>query len=490
LDRQKPFFVGRTAAEISEFRGKLLEEFRNSKDIRIPDFKGVKWYESNKDEKKRRTADEFCQQVLQLPTAVKQSDTFVQFFTSSAADSEESICRSGKKDSTSTDTRAVPSEQHSALIDDTSVVQYEEIGNFQAPLIASTTNETTVGPLATDATLVVYADVSKPGKAKPAAQPSLPVRTFVSKSPSADVQETAAYAEIPPSDITEETGLYSECKSPNVTSGMSSVITQSRPVSNEPLPTNVFTSNPNSDSSNSSSAALQANVSAGKNGLESEEQILPAHRDKAGLIPLTPIPPIPQTTPPSLAAPKDIPEDIGTLSDPSEILVIAIADFTSTVDNILSFNKGDMAALVIQSDTKWWCLKLGSTYGWVPADYWRMLNPDGECASLNLKSSAPWFVGKLSRSECEELLMQHGQSQHFVVRESTNLVGHFALSVKFNDRVHHFPIELTSDQRYYIGKHHFKTVNNVIAYYQKNALFYNENGVGVTLGSPLVIIKH
>ena len=69
-------------------------------------------------------------------------------------------------------------------------------------------------------------------------------------------------------------------------------------------------------------------------------------------------------------------------------------------------------------------------------------------------------------------------------------VGHFALSVKYNDRVHHFPIELTEDNKYYIGKHHFKTIQSIISYYKKNALFYDDNEQGVTLGSPLVIVKH
>lgn len=69
-------------------------------------------------------------------------------------------------------------------------------------------------------------------------------------------------------------------------------------------------------------------------------------------------------------------------------------------------------------------------------------------------------------------------------------VGHFALSIKYNDRVHHFPIELTEDNKYYIGKHHFKTIQSIISYYKKNALFYDDNEQGVTLGSPLVIVKH
>ena len=70
------------------------------------------------------------------------------------------------------------------------------------------------------------------------------------------------------------------------------------------------------------------------------------------------------------------------------------------------------------------------------------------------------------------------------------LQGHYALSIKYDDRIHHFPIEVTADKKYNIGKHDFKTVNNIILYYQKNALFYDDQDREVTLGSPLVIIKH
>ena len=56
----------------------------------------------------------------------------------------------------------------------------------------------------------------------------------------------------------------------------------------------------------------------------------------------------------------------------------------------------------------------------------------GDCASLCTKGGAPWFVGKLSRNECEELLMQHGKQQHFVVRESTTLVSTAALCGEYS----------------------------------------------------------
>lgn len=68
--------------------------------------------------------------------------------------------------------------------------------------------------------------------------------------------------------------------------------------------------------------------------------------------------------------------------------------------------------------------------------------------------------------------------------------GHFAVSVKHDDHVHHFPIVLTEDNKFYIGKHHFKTIDSVITYYQRNDLFVDENGSVVRLGNPLMHNLH
>ena len=58
----------------------------------------------------------------------------------------------------------------------------------------------------------------------------------------------------------------------------------------------------------------------------------------------------------------------------NELQIMAIADFTSTSDNVLSFKKGTIATLVVQSDSDWWCIKLADNHGWVPSEYWLMLN--------------------------------------------------------------------------------------------------------------------
>ena len=68
----------------------------------------------------------------------------------------------------------------------------------------------------------------------------------------------------------------------------------------------------------------------------------------------------------------------------------------------------------------------------------------------------------------------------------TPQAGQYALSIKYNSRLHHFPIIPTERGKFYIGKHHFSTLNNVIVYYTKNTLFVDDQtGSEVKLRSPL-----
>ena len=66
-------------------------------------------------------------------------------------------------------------------------------------------------------------------------------------------------------------------------------------------------------------------------------------------------------------------------------------------------------------------------------------------------------------------------------------MGDYTLSVRYSDRVRHFPIVLTQDGRYYIGKHNFKDLNKVVSYYQGNPLFYDDDNKAVSLGNPVAM---
>ena len=64
-------------------------------------------------------------------------------------------------------------------------------------------------------------------------------------------------------------------------------------------------------------------------------------------------------------------------------------------------------------------------------------------------------------------------------------LGDYTLSVRYGERVRHFPIELTEANKYYIGKHNFKDLNKVVSYYIAHPLFYDEQKRAVSLGKPI-----
>ena len=66
-------------------------------------------------------------------------------------------------------------------------------------------------------------------------------------------------------------------------------------------------------------------------------------------------------------------------------------------------------------------------------------------------------------------------------------VGDLTLSVRYQDRVRHFPIQMTASGKYDIGKAHFTDLIKVVDYYQHNPIFFdeNDNNAPVALGRPI-----
>ncbi|XP_065055357.1 SH3 and PX domain-containing protein 2B-like isoform X1 [Rhopilema esculentum] len=106
-----------------------------------------------------------------------------------------------------------------------------------------------------------------------------------------------------------------------------------------------------------------------------------------------------------------------------------------------------------------------------------------EAQLRSVYDAEPWFFGKISRQECEQMLKQNGRQQEFMVRESTRGSGSYALSVKYCYRIRHFPIETTTGGNLLIGKLTFQNLIDVVSYYKENPLFYSEHKEPITLGN-------
>lgn len=94
----------------------------------------------------------------------------------------------------------------------------------------------------------------------------------------------------------------------------------------------------------------------------------------------------------------------------------------------------------------------------------------------------PWYFGTMSRADAERVLGTYGRQLEFLVRDSQRLAGSYALSVKYCYRIRHFPIKLTKDQGYLIGNFTFPNLIDIIAHYQKHAIFFSEHKEPIILG--------
>ncbi|ELT99001.1 hypothetical protein CAPTEDRAFT_226195 [Capitella teleta] len=169
------------------------------------------------------------------------------------------------------------------------------------------------------------------------------------------------------------------------------------------------------------------------------------------------------------------------------IVLEAICNYESKEPSTASFDVGDTAIKVKDSPSGWMCVRLHNKVTWVPGKYWRekMVNssqsdqvkPVTKDSDKRKKSrssdyrAGPWFMGVMNRVDCENLLLDRAEDKGFVIRASTNRVGDYTLSVRYGDRVRHFPIVHTEAGQYCIGKYNFKDLTKVVHYYQGNPLF-------------------
>ncbi|XP_017493174.1 PREDICTED: tyrosine-protein kinase CSK-like [Rhagoletis zephyria] len=76
----------------------------------------------------------------------------------------------------------------------------------------------------------------------------------------------------------------------------------------------------------------------------------------------------------------------------------------------------------------------------------------------------PWFHGKITREDAEALLMPR-EDGLFLVRESTNFPGDYALCVCFNGRVEHYRVIYKDSQLTIDEEEYFDTLSKLVEHY-------------------------
>jgi len=156
-------------------------------------------------------------------------------------------------------------------------------------------------------------------------------------------------------------------------------------------------------------------------------------------------------------------DGISTGGWPPGTEVIARYSFPGNSEEDLPFQKWDTMTIVTPTrDPNWYrAQRIDGKAGMIPANY---VQKRGE-VKLN---AMPWFHGKISREDAEELLMPR-EDGLFLVRESTNFPGDYTLCVSFQAKVEHYRViyrdhKLTIDEEEF-----FESLTQLVEHYEKDA---------------------
>ncbi|KAM9363774.1 GRB2-related adapter protein 2b [Symphorus nematophorus] len=131
-------------------------------------------------------------------------------------------------------------------------------------------------------------------------------------------------------------------------------------------------------------------------------------------------------------------------------------DFKATVDDELSFRKGDQLK-ILQTTGKWYRAELSGVEGFVPQNF----------INIHLPS---WYQEDYSRSDAQEKLMSQPVGA-FLIRGSQNAApGGFSISVRHAADVQHFKVMRDSRGQYYLWSEKFPSLNQLVEYYKNNSI--------------------
>ncbi|XP_071790990.1 uncharacterized protein [Asterias amurensis] len=101
----------------------------------------------------------------------------------------------------------------------------------------------------------------------------------------------------------------------------------------------------------------------------------------------------------------------------------------------------------------------------------------------------PWYYGRMLRQECEYLMLSQGQSCQYLVRDSSHRTGDLMLSVLYGQKVHHYVIQTTPNNKFHIAHHDFNKVEDILEFYHHHVIMYSPEREPVYLTEPF-ILKH
>lgn len=143
--------------------------------------------------------------------------------------------------------------------------------------------------------------------------------------------------------------------------------------------------------------------------------------------------------------------------------VIARYNFQGNSAEDLPFQKWDMMTIITPTrDPNWYRARhADGKEGMIPANYVQKRRE----VKLN---AMPWFHGKITREQAEELL-QPREDGLFLVRESTNFPGDYTLCVCYHNKVEHYRVIYKDNHLTIDEEEFFENLTQLVEHYEKDA---------------------
>uniref|UniRef100_A0A4W3IB46 Tyrosine-protein kinase n=1 Tax=Callorhinchus milii TaxID=7868 RepID=A0A4W3IB46_CALMI len=145
---------------------------------------------------------------------------------------------------------------------------------------------------------------------------------------------------------------------------------------------------------------------------------------------------------------------------------IAKYNFNGSAEQDLPFNKGDVLTIIsVTKDPNWYKAKKEGQEGIIPANYVQKREGVKSGAKLSLM---PWFHGKITREQAEQLLHPH-EDGLYLVRESTNYPGDYTLCVSCTGKVEHYRITYAASKLSIDDEVYFDNLMQLVEHYTTDA---------------------
>ncbi|XP_066267842.1 cytoplasmic protein NCK2-like isoform X2 [Branchiostoma lanceolatum] len=184
-------------------------------------------------------------------------------------------------------------------------------------------------------------------------------------------------------------------------------------------------------------------------------------------------------------------------------VVRTLYPFTSRNEEELNFEKGEFLDIVEkpEDDPEWWKARnQQGEAGLVPKNYVQV-DPGAQPVSFDpvtgittqfsttsLNSAVPsparhqpfpdkdWYYGKITRTQADQWLNQHGGDGDFLVRDSESNEGDYSISLKAPNRNKHFRVQKIDSGGLKIGQRTFMTMDELIEHYKRAPIFNSQSG--------------